>query len=140
MRKGSVHRDTKETRIAVEIDLDGTGAYRISTGIGFLDHMLEQLSRHSLIDIDLTVDGDLHIDQHHTTEDSGIALGQAFSQALGERRGIRARPARCPRPRGRSADRDRLLQFPFGLSLSKPSPSSGREKKKCTSTGSVRTG
>ncbi len=88
MRKGSVHRDTKETKIAVEIDLDGTGAYKISTGIGFLDHMLEQLSRHSLIDIDLTVDGDLHIDQHHTTEDSGIALGQALSQALGERKGI----------------------------------------------------
>ncbi len=88
MRRGSVHRDTKETKIAVELDLDGTGIYRISTGIGFLDHMLEQLSKHSLIDIDLTVDGDLHIDQHHTTEDSGIALGQAFSRALGERKGI----------------------------------------------------
>ena len=88
MRKGTISRDTAETRIAVEVDLDGTGAYEVSTGIGFLDHMIEQLSRHSLIDIQLTVKGDLHIDQHHTAEDSAIALGEALSQALGERRGI----------------------------------------------------
>jgi imidazoleglycerol-phosphate dehydratase len=88
MRKGSVHRETKETSIDVAVDLDGTGIYEVSTGIGFLDHMIEQLSRHSLIDIRLKVVGDLHIDQHHTTEDSGIALGEAVSQALGDRRGI----------------------------------------------------
>ena len=88
MRTGSVHRSTKETSIAVELDLDGTGVYEISTGIGFLDHMLEQLSRHSLIDIRLKAEGDLHIDQHHTTEDCGIAIGEAFSQALGDRKGI----------------------------------------------------
>ncbi|PZO90195.1 MAG: imidazoleglycerol-phosphate dehydratase HisB [Sphingomonas sanxanigenens] len=88
MRKGSVHRETKETSIDVEIDLDGSGVYDVSTGIGFLDHMIEQLSRHSLIDIRLKVVGDLHIDQHHTTEDAGIAIGEAVSQALGDRRGI----------------------------------------------------
>lgn len=88
MRKGSVHRETKETSIDVEVDLDGTGSYDVSTGIGFLDHMIEQLSRHSLIDIRLKVVGDLHIDQHHTTEDAGIAIGEAVSQALGDRRGI----------------------------------------------------
>ena len=88
MRTGSVHRQTKETSVAVELNLDGTGVYAISTGIGFLDHMLEQLSRHSLIDLSVKIDGDLHIDQHHTTEDSGIAIGEAFTQALGDRRGI----------------------------------------------------
>ena len=88
MRKGLVNRDTAETRIAVEIDLDGTGAYEVSTGIGFLDHMIEQVSRHSLIDIRLKVEGDLHVDQHHTTEDSALALGQALSQALGNKAGI----------------------------------------------------
>jgi imidazoleglycerol-phosphate dehydratase len=88
MRKGSVKRATKETEIAVEVDLDGSGKYDISTGIGFLDHMLEQLSRHSLIDITVKAKGDLHIDFHHTNEDSGIALGEAVAQALGERRGI----------------------------------------------------
>lgn len=88
MRTGSVHRQTKETSVAVELNLDGTGVYTISTGIGFLDHMLEQLSRHSLIDLNVKIDGDLHIDQHHTTEDSGIAIGEAFTQALGDRRGI----------------------------------------------------
>ena len=88
MRTASIRRDTNETRIAVEINLDGTGVYDISTGIGFLDHMLEQLSRHSLIDIRLKADGDLHIDQHHTTEDSGIAIGEAVAKALGDRRGI----------------------------------------------------
>jgi imidazoleglycerol-phosphate dehydratase len=88
MRTGSVHRKTSETSIDVELNLDGTGIYAVSTGIGFLDHMMEQLSRHSLIDLDLKAVGDLHIDQHHTTEDSGIAIGDAFSQALGERKGI----------------------------------------------------
>jgi imidazoleglycerol-phosphate dehydratase len=88
MRQGSVKRATKETEIAVEVDLDGSGKYDISTGIGFLDHMLEQLSRHSLIDITVKAKGDLHIDFHHTNEDSGIALGEAVAQALGERRGI----------------------------------------------------
>ena len=82
MRRGTISRDTAETKIAVEIDLDGTGAYEVSTGIGFLDHMIEQLSRHSLIDIKLNVAGDLHVDQHHTTEDSALAFGQALNQAL----------------------------------------------------------
>lgn len=89
MRKGTVERKTKETRISATVDLDGSGSYRVSTGIGFLDHMIEQLSRHSLIDIDLKAEGDLHIDFHHTTEDTGIALGEAVSKALGERKGIR---------------------------------------------------
>jgi imidazoleglycerol-phosphate dehydratase len=88
MRSASVHRKTNETDIAVELDLDGTGTYKVSTGIGFLDHMLEQLSRHSLIDLTVKAVGDLHIDQHHTTEDSGIAIGEAFARALGDRRGI----------------------------------------------------
>jgi imidazoleglycerol-phosphate dehydratase len=78
-----------ETRVDVEINLDGTGAYRISTGIGFFDHMLEQLSRHSLIDLTVTTVGDLHIDQHHTVEDTGLAIGEALAKALGEKRGIR---------------------------------------------------
>ncbi len=89
MRQASVARNTNETRISASVDLDGTGSYDIATGIGFLDHMLEQLSRHSLIDITLKAEGDLHIDFHHTTEDSGIALGQAVAKALGERKGIR---------------------------------------------------
>lgn len=88
MRTATIHRKTGETEITVEIDLDGTGRYAVGTGIGFLDHMLEQLSRHSLIDLRLEAIGDLHIDQHHTTEDSGIALGTAIAQALGDRRGI----------------------------------------------------
>lgn len=88
MRAATITRKTAETAIDVTVDLDGTGTYTIATGIGFLDHMIEQLSRHSLIDIDLKVDGDLHIDQHHTTEDSALALGQAIAKALGERRGI----------------------------------------------------
>lgn len=89
MRRATVERRTKETEVTAEVDLDGAGRYEIATGIGFLDHMLEQLSRHSLIDLKLRIAGDLHIDGHHTTEDSGIALGQALSQALGDRRGIR---------------------------------------------------
>ena len=88
MRQAKVERNTSETRIAATVDLDGSGRYDVSTGIGFLDHMLEQLSRHSLIDITLKAEGDLHIDFHHTTEDSGIALGQAVAQALGDRKGV----------------------------------------------------
>lgn len=87
-RTGSVSRNTTETKIAISVDLDGTGAYDVSTGIGFLDHMVEQFSRHSLIDVTMKVDGDLHVDQHHTTEDSAIALGQAIADALGDKAGI----------------------------------------------------
>jgi imidazoleglycerol-phosphate dehydratase len=87
-RKASVERKTRETEIAVSVDLDGSGKSEIATGIGFLDHMLEQLSRHSLIDLTVKAKGDLHIDFHHTTEDTGIAIGEAISKALGERRGI----------------------------------------------------
>ncbi len=87
-RKASVSRKTKETEIAVSVDLDGTGASSISTGVGFFDHMLDQLSRHSLIDMTIEAKGDLHIDDHHTVEDTGIAIGQAIAKALGERRGI----------------------------------------------------
>ncbi len=88
MRTASVERNTKETQISVSLDLDGTGQYDVSTGIGFLDHMLEQLSRHSLIDLTVKAEGDLHIDFHHTTEDTGIAIGEAFAIALGDRKGI----------------------------------------------------
>ena len=88
MRTATVARKTAETGISATVNLDGTGVYTVSTGIGFLDHMIEQLSRHSLIDIELEVKGDLHVDQHHTTEDSAIALGQAMHKALGEKRGI----------------------------------------------------
>jgi imidazoleglycerol-phosphate dehydratase len=89
MRTATISRHTSETRIDVTAFLDGTGIYEISTGIGFLDHMLEQLSRHSLIDLRVRVDGDLHIDQHHTTEDSALAIGEAVAKALGDKRGIR---------------------------------------------------
>jgi len=89
MRKASLDRKTKETQIAVSISLDGTGAYDVKSGVGFLDHMLELLARHSLIDINLRAKGDTHIDFHHTSEDSGIAVGQAFATALGDRKGIR---------------------------------------------------
>jgi imidazoleglycerol-phosphate dehydratase len=89
MRKASLDRKTTETQIAVSINLDGTGAYDVKSGVGFLDHMLELLARHSLIDIKVRAKGDTHIDFHHTTEDSGIALGQAFAKALGDRKGIR---------------------------------------------------
>jgi len=88
MRNARIERKTSETSIAVEVNLDGTGAYAVSTGIGFLDHMIEQFSRHSLIDISCKIDGDLHVDQHHTTEDSAIAIGQAILQALGDKAGI----------------------------------------------------
>jgi imidazoleglycerol-phosphate dehydratase len=88
MRRAEINRTTKETRIRAAVDLDGGGAARIATGIGFLDHMLDQLARHSLIDIELDAKGDLHIDQHHTVEDTGIVLGQAVAKALGDRAGI----------------------------------------------------
>jgi imidazoleglycerol-phosphate dehydratase len=89
MRKASIDRRTTETEMSASVDLDGKGAYDVKTGIGFLDHMLEQLARHSLMDISLRAKGDLHIDFHHTTEDSAIALGQAVASALGDRKGIR---------------------------------------------------
>lgn len=89
MRAATVERKTRETEVFVSLDLDGTGAYDVDTGIGFLDHMLEQLSRHSLIDLRVRAQGDLHIDQHHTTEDTGIVIGQAIAKALVERKGIR---------------------------------------------------
>ena len=89
MRKASINRKTKETSISVEVNLDGTGKSSIKTGIGFLDHMLEQIAKHSLIDISLEAKGDLHIDLHHTTEDSGIALGEALKEALGDKKGIK---------------------------------------------------
>ncbi len=88
MRKGSVKRTTKETNVEVAVDLDGTGTSSIATGIGFLDHMLDLLARHSRIDLTVKAKGDLHIDHHHTTEDVGIALGQAVKQALGDMKGI----------------------------------------------------
>ncbi|MEE8563485.1 MAG: imidazoleglycerol-phosphate dehydratase HisB [Alphaproteobacteria bacterium] len=87
-RCARVERNTKETQITVEVNLDGEGVYQVSTGIGFLDHMVEQLSRHSLIDISLQAKGDLHIDFHHTNEDSALALGEAISEAMGDRAGI----------------------------------------------------
>ncbi len=89
MRKARISRKTAETEILVAIDLDGSGTYANQTGVGFFDHMLDQLARHSLIDIAVTAKGDLHIDDHHTVEDCGIALGQALTKALGDKRGIR---------------------------------------------------
>ncbi len=88
MRSSSIERITKETKIKASVNLDGKGTYKISTGIGFLNHMIEQLSHHSLIDIELEVIGDLHVDFHHTTEDSALAIGEAVKQALGDKKGI----------------------------------------------------
>jgi imidazoleglycerol-phosphate dehydratase len=88
-RVAEVTRNTAETRIRVKVNLDGTGQSRLSTGIGFFDHMLDQIARHGLIDLDIEADGDLHIDGHHTVEDVGITLGQAFAQAMGDKKGIR---------------------------------------------------
>jgi imidazoleglycerol-phosphate dehydratase len=88
-RKAKISRKTKETSIAVEVNIDGKGNYKIDTGIGFLNHMLEQLSKHSLIDISVKAKGDTHIDLHHTTEDTGIAIGEAISKAAGSRKGIK---------------------------------------------------
>ena len=89
MRRAKVTRKTAETEISVEIDLDGTGSYDNQTGVGFFDHMLDQLARHSLIDMTVRAKGDLHVDDHHTVEDTGIALGQALTEALGDKKGIR---------------------------------------------------
>jgi len=89
MRIAKVNRKTKETSIEAEVNLDGKGIYKIDTGIGFLNHMLEQLSKHSLVDISLKAKGDLHIDLHHTTEDSGIVIGEAIAKALGDKKGIK---------------------------------------------------
>jgi imidazoleglycerol-phosphate dehydratase len=97
MRKGAVTRKTNETEIAVELDLDGSGAATVATGVGFFDHMLDQLARHSLIDLTVSARGDLHIDDHHTVEDVGIALGQALKQAIGDKRGL-TRYADCLLP------------------------------------------
>ena len=97
MRQASITRTTAETDISVSVDLDGQGRYDIATGVGFFDHMLDQLARHSLIDITLRAKGDLHIDDHHTVEDCGIALGQALARALGDKRGIR-RYGECTLP------------------------------------------
>ena len=88
-RKAKISRKTKETSIAVEVNIDGKGKYKIDTGIGFLDHMLEQLSKHSLMDITVKAKGDTHIDLHHTTEDTGIAIGEAINKAAGNRKGIK---------------------------------------------------
>jgi imidazoleglycerol-phosphate dehydratase len=89
MRTADVSRTTAETKIRVQINLDGTGKSQLSTGIGFFDHMLDQIARHGLIDLDIQAQGDLHIDGHHTVEDVGITLGQAFAQAIGDKKGIR---------------------------------------------------
>ena len=88
MRKGAISRKTNETAIDVEVDLDGAGVVKIATGVGFFDHMLDQLARHSLIDMTISAKGDLHIDDHHTVEDVGIALGAALRQAIGDKRGL----------------------------------------------------
>jgi imidazoleglycerol-phosphate dehydratase len=89
MRTAQVTRNTLETRITVSLSLDGTGISKLATGVPFLDHMLDQIARHGLIDLDIQAQGDLHIDAHHTVEDTGITLGQAFAQALGDKKGIR---------------------------------------------------
>ncbi len=89
MRKAEITRKTTETTVRVAVDLDGAGRFSVATGVGFFDHMLEQLSRHALIDLEVEATGDLHIDDHHTVEDTGIALGQALAKALGDKRGIR---------------------------------------------------
>jgi len=96
-RSASIERSTNETQISVSLNVDGTGSYKMETGIGFFDHMLDQLSKHSLIDIQVNAKGDLHIDDHHTVEDCGLAIGQALNEALGDRRGIR-RYASCDLP------------------------------------------
>jgi imidazoleglycerol-phosphate dehydratase len=97
MRKAEITRKTNETEISVSVTLDGTGQHRMASGVGFFDHMLDQLARHALVDISLSAKGDLHIDDHHTVEDCGIALGQALARALGDKRGIR-RYGECSLP------------------------------------------
>src|SRR5436309_2155717 len=115
MRSGAVTRRTNETEIAVEIDLDGAGVAKIATGVGFFDHMLDQLARHSLVDMTVSAKGDLHIDDHHTVEDVGIALGQALRQALGDKRGL-TRYADCLLPMDETLTRVALdiSARPFG--------------------------
>ena len=112
-RIAEVSRNTAETKIRVRVNLDGTGVSRLSTGIGFFDHMLDQIARHGLIDLDIEAEGDLHIDGHHTVEDVGITLGQAFAKAVGDKKGIR-RYGHAYVPLGRSAEprRDRLFRPP----------------------------
>lgn len=97
MRKAEITRKTNETEISVSVTLDGTGQHRMASGVGFFDHMLDQLARHALVDISLSAKGDLHIDDHHTVEDCGIALGQALARALGDKRGVR-RYGECSLP------------------------------------------
>jgi imidazoleglycerol-phosphate dehydratase len=97
MRKAEITRTTNETEISVSVTLDGTGQHRMASGVGFFDHMLDQLARHALVDMSLSAKGDLHIDDHHTVEDCGIALGQALARALGDKRGIR-RYGECSLP------------------------------------------
>jgi imidazoleglycerol-phosphate dehydratase len=97
MRKAEITRKTNETEISVSVTLDGTGQHRMASGVGFFDHMLDQLARHALVDMSLAAKGDLHIDDHHTVEDCGIALGQALARALGDKRGIR-RYGECSLP------------------------------------------
>jgi imidazoleglycerol-phosphate dehydratase len=104
MRKGAAARKTKETSVEVDLDLDGSGLSDISTGVGFFDHMLDQLARHSLIDLKIRAEGDRHIDDHHTVEDVGIALGQALAKALGDKRGV-SRYADCLAPMDESLTR-----------------------------------
>lgn len=89
MRQGDITRDTLETQVRVKLDLDGTGKGQLASGVGFFDHMLDQISRHGLIDLDISANGDLHIDAHHTVEDIGITLGQALAQAIGDKKGLR---------------------------------------------------
>ena len=112
MRTAEYARDTTETKIAVSVDLDGSGAYDVKTGVGFFDHMLEQLARHSLIDIKVRADGDLHIDDHHTVEDVGIALGRAVQDAFGDGKGVR-RYGACLLPMDDALTRC-ALDFPNG--------------------------
>jgi imidazoleglycerol-phosphate dehydratase len=97
MRKAEITRKTNETEISVSVTLDGTGQHRMASGVGFFDHMLDQLARHALVDMSLAAKGDLHIDDHHTVEDCGIALGQALARALGDKRGVR-RYGECSLP------------------------------------------
>src|SRR6202045_5052732 len=114
MRKASLRRTTKETDVEIAVDLDGTGNAAISTGIGFLDHMLDLLARHSRIDLNVTARGDLHIDHHHTTEDVGIALGQALKQALGDMKGItRYTDVHLPMDEALTRDAPEIYSRPF---------------------------
>ena len=132
MRKGAVSRKTSETEIDVAVDLDGSGKADVKTGVGFFDHMLDQLARHSLIDLTVRAEGDRHIDDHHTVEDVGIALGQALRQALGDKRGLDPL-RRLPAADGRSADprRDRRFRAAVpGLPRRIPDPEDRRLRRR----------